>query len=249
MNLLHKFFGGGGHLNDEGVALYVDALRLKTIPQLPSAVRDHVAKCQECKKSITGLFMLLDDTHYGDVQSHPFFETQRATESRFSLFMKIAAVVVGIVSLATVAYLIGPFRPIEGPNETSQNAMGGSTDTSQKSRTNASPAANENLAADFTANPNLDELVNARSRSREFVVQSPGNGVLVGPNCIFRWKHACRLTSHNVHPRQQGEYGIDRDRCRLRIYAQTKTDAGALLLEVRKRFRTALRWEIPREIE
>jgi hypothetical protein len=190
MELIQRFFGVGEHLNDEGVALYVDALRLKTVAQLPSSVRDHVTECQECRKSITGLFTLLDDTEYSDVQSHPFFTISTAADSRFSFVMKIAAVVVGILSLATLSYLIGPFRPREVANETSQETAGGSIDTSREPHTGPKAAANEDFAASFTANPNLDDLVNDRTRSKEFVVLSPGNGVPVGPNEIFRWRRA-----------------------------------------------------------
>lgn len=190
MELIQRFFGGGEHLSDEGVALYVDALRLKTVSQLPSSVRDHVAECRECKKSVTGLFTLLDDTDYSDVESHPFFTVSRAAGSRFSFLMKIAAVVVGILSLATLSYLVGPFRPREVTNGTSQEARGGGMDTSRESHTGAKPEANEDFAANFAASPNLDDFVNDRSRSKEFVVLSPGNGAAVGPNEIFRWRKA-----------------------------------------------------------
>ena len=61
------FFYESGHLNDEGVALFVDALKLDTVNQIPEQIRRHVEDCAECKTSITGVLTLLEKEDYGDV--------------------------------------------------------------------------------------------------------------------------------------------------------------------------------------
>lgn len=191
MEIVEKFFAAGKHLNDEGVALYVDALKLNTLEQLPPAIRDHVADCYECKKDITGLLALLDDVDYGDVRSHPLFSLAHGSRSRVPLLMKLAAVVAGVASLATLTYYLGPFRQGETSRGTSQRVVGRGVDSVQKGQytdTQFAIATKEEFAANFKVDPELEDLVNGRSRSAAFSATSPTNGSVLGPDAMFSWK-------------------------------------------------------------
>ncbi len=195
MGNMEKFFEEGKHLNDEGVALYVDALKLNTLEQLPAAIRDHVADCHECKKDITGLFTLIDDVDYGNVRSHPLFNLDQGSDSRVPLLLKLAAVVAGVASLATLAYYLGPFRQGETSRQTSQSVLTRGVDSVQKgpsTDTQFAMAAKEEFATNFNADPDLEDLVNGRSRSAELNVMSPTNGSVLGPDALFIWKGAGR---------------------------------------------------------
>ena len=191
METVKTFFDEGKHLNEEGVALFVDALKLDTVEQLPGAVRDHAADCPECKKEITGLFALLDGVDYSDVRSHPSFNIARGKGSRVPLLMKLAAVVAGAAILATITYYLGPFRQGETSTQAPQSLLGRGADsagTAQSAGTQSTPAAKEVFAGDFTADPDLEDLVNGRSRSAALSVTSPTNGSVLQPDEVFSWK-------------------------------------------------------------
>ena len=191
MEMVEKSFAAGKHLNDEGVALYVDALKLNTLEQLPPAIRDHVAGCYECKREITGLMALLDDVDYSDVQSHPLFTLAHRSGSRVPLLMKFAAVVAGVASLATLTYYLAPFRQGETSGDTSQRMAGRGVDSAQKAyytETQPTAAMKQEFAASFTVDPELEDLANGRSRSAAFSAMSPANGSVLGQNAVFSWK-------------------------------------------------------------
>jgi hypothetical protein len=191
MEMTERFFGGEKHLNEEGVALYVDALKLNTLSQLPPAVRDHVADCHVCKKDITGLFTLLDDVDYSGVQSHPLFRLPRPGTSPVPLLMKIAAVLVGVAGLATLAYYMGPLRQEQPSRQTSQGDAGRGVDSVQKGQdtgTQFTMATKEEFASNYNVDPELEDLVNGRSRSAALSVMTPANGSVPGPDAVFSWK-------------------------------------------------------------
>lgn len=191
MKIMERFFGEGRHLSDEGVALYVDALKLNTLEQLPSVIRDHVADCHECKKNITGLFALLDDEDYSDVRSHPLFRLAHGSGSRVPLLMKIAAVVAGVASLATLTYYLGSFRQGQTSRFALQGDLSQSVDSAQKGQ-NTGPevqlADGEEFTADFKVDPGLEDMVNRQLRSRGIIVITPPNGSVLGPHAVFSWK-------------------------------------------------------------
>jgi hypothetical protein len=195
MELMKRFFGEGGHLNDDGVALYVDALKLNTLEQLPPAVRDHVADCHECKKNVTELFALLDDVDYSDVRSHPLFRLTHRSVWRLPLLMKIAAVVAGVASLATLTYYIGPFRQVQTSKLASQGELDWRVDSVQKGQDTGSifqMATREEFAANFKVDPELENLVNRQPRSEALSVMSPTNGSVLGPGALFSWNEEGR---------------------------------------------------------
>src|SRR5664279_4340394 len=86
------FFDADAHLNEEGVALFVDALKLDRTGELPREVREHVAGCQTCKKEVTGLFSLLGDEDYGNTPEHPYFDHEGQRLNKLSTYIvRIAA--------------------------------------------------------------------------------------------------------------------------------------------------------------
>lgn len=45
-----QFFTEGGHLDEEGIALYVDALKLEKTSELQEKILRHVRGCQRCRR-------------------------------------------------------------------------------------------------------------------------------------------------------------------------------------------------------
>ncbi len=68
-----KRFTEAGHLNDNSVALYVDAVKLGLINRLPDSIYDHAQDCLSCTTAILQLQDLLSDEDYSEMTSHPYF--------------------------------------------------------------------------------------------------------------------------------------------------------------------------------
>src|SRR5512135_559190 len=98
-------FGERGHLNEEGVALYVDALRLERTERLPEALRAHVAGCQECRANVTGLYSLLENRPIDS--SHPTLGTRPVEPHVSRAIYRIAAVVVAAIGIAALVLFYG----------------------------------------------------------------------------------------------------------------------------------------------
>ena len=190
-------FGSGGHLTEEGVALYVDALKLGRTDALPGTILDHVQRCQPCKEEITGLYALVADEDYAGTGSHPFFDSPPAVESTDRRYMfRIAATIVAMLGLGTLGYVLFLRSPessmVQRPAVTETR-----TDTTIHTQRpeRQTPVVNrqELLAARFTESPELEDLVQSTVRSEETTIQTPANGSTVRSGATFSW-------TTSVHP-------------------------------------------------
>lgn len=169
MTNVRSFMGISRHLQDEQIALYVDALKLNRTNRLPANLREHVAQCQACRKNITELYSLLRDEDYSNAGPHPFFDEVSLKQSRFpGEFLRLAAAIVALVGVAFVVYYLGVVRK---GGEAPPSIAGGSQ-ISADSSTRAgepSPQAPQQsgaLVADrFEAWPPLEDMVNSEFRS------------------------------------------------------------------------------------
>lgn len=104
---LKILFRSDGHLTDEAMCHYVDALKIKTTEDLSVEIRDHVESCLECKRSILELYDLVKDQDYESLRPHPYFDQKKtSTFTRITnRIMRLAAAIVIGVGLLLVAYL------------------------------------------------------------------------------------------------------------------------------------------------
>ena len=100
-----KLFGPDNHLNGEGIALVVDALRLGRSDDLPADVRSHVENCTSCKQSILSLYELAGDEAMPDRADHPFFGHRHGSHGVMYRIAAGLALVLGGSVLAV--YLFG----------------------------------------------------------------------------------------------------------------------------------------------
>ena len=61
------------HLNDEEIALYVDALKLNCYKLLPRHMLKHCCKCIPCASQVLELFQVLQNVVYDKKEKHPTF--------------------------------------------------------------------------------------------------------------------------------------------------------------------------------
>lgn len=190
MNETQDFTIDGGHLSDEGVALFVDALKLGTVHQLPGSMRKHVAECDQCQRNVTGLFALLRKEDYSGVDDHPYFHRGRGDRSAPWIW-RAAAVIAALVLLPALVYYVAVRTGGENPQQPGLTTAPAAGDTS----TLAPPAADHRplpgrpeLAANFAPNPEYEQLVAAGTRSTSLKNVIPENGAVLGGTAIrFDW--------------------------------------------------------------
>ncbi|MEW6511247.1 MAG: hypothetical protein AB1428_09840 [Bacteroidota bacterium] len=192
MSNTKRLFTDIGHLNDEGVALFVDALKLHTVAQLPADVRDHVADCTDCKKNITGVFAVVRNEDYSLLSQHPYLILNRTARRRAAgATWRIAAAIGGVaLASALIYYLVA--RNSEGNIRQSEHVT---QESARESVAVAAPelapqaAHTEQYAAAFTPSPEYESLVETGTRSFSISEVRPANGSTnQGIGIVFSWK-------------------------------------------------------------
>ncbi len=185
-SMLH--FDERGHLDEEGVALYVDALRLERTERLPEALLAHVAGCQECRKNVTGLFSLLAKEPLE--ASHPTLGSTEKARRIPPAAYRIAAMVVAAIGIATVVYFYTRKEtPVQESPQVATAVPGGTDSMSAPSAAQPEHAAQKDIAANFKPYEELEGLVGSELRGESFEVNSPGE--LSDRQAVkFSWKTA-----------------------------------------------------------
>ncbi len=188
---VNKLFGEDTHLSDEALALYVDALILNKVYLLPGALLGHVDDCQKCKSEIVEALSLVEEQAYGAKGPHPYLGKKvESTPARFSLFYRMAAVFLIGISLAFFFYFFRPMKDDHTAVIDSIRSMQIAHPEIRKSPIKEGDEVNQqkNLADNFSASPNLENLVNSVSRSESPLIISPKNNADVGREILFEWK-------------------------------------------------------------
>ena len=100
--LNRDYYTDEGHLHDNYIALYVDALILDKVEALPIPVLEHVEDCMKCKTGNIELFEILKDHEEIKNRKHPYFH--RASRGSQSQWIKMAAVFLGFIVIAAFIY-------------------------------------------------------------------------------------------------------------------------------------------------
>jgi hypothetical protein len=187
------FFQPDSHLSDEGVALYVDALKLQRTKELPEEVRDHVSQCQACRKEVTGLFSILTEENYGAMGPHPFFDRRGETTAKKTEWIyRVAALVAVGVGISLIAYFISSERGEITPalRDASPGVMNSSDTTAEDTSSGREvlPSARGTYADNFAELAEYEGLVAAETRSTAIDEVSPKSGIDVNQPVVFDWK-------------------------------------------------------------
>ncbi len=180
-----SFFDSAQHLNDDGVNLYVDALKLERRKDLPREVRAHVSDCPECKRKILDLCNALGDIPYAKDQEHPFFDQSRSDAgSTFVTYLRMAAGVFLLLGVSAVAAYLWLRHP--AATETASSLQSISADSSGHV-TPQVPAQSETYARNYVESPNLQGLVGRSFRSGDIKILAPAVGEVMHDSLAFGW--------------------------------------------------------------
>lgn len=190
-----SFFSDTNHLSENGIALYVDAIKLEQLNRLPAAIIFHVEECEECKMQIMGVTELLADEQYDTTMSHPFFGPKEYPSSTFSGIYRIAAIFVIAAFIGTIYYSLS-----NRMSDTIQNKQSLATEQQKqhpvpndsltvKRKQSAAKPTDDLIAANLEPSANLDDLVQTQFRSTTIEIISPEVGEIIQSPITFRWKH------------------------------------------------------------
>jgi len=187
-----------GHLTDDAVYLYVDALKLNRTHDLPDEILGHVEECFECKRSIQDLYNLVREYDYEELTPHPYFDQKKtASKDSHRIITRLAAAIVIGVAIALLAYLYIPDlrspvavdEPFDDPVElTPEEIEPVPPDITQPEIMPPTPEEPADLyAANFEPMPFYENLVDQQFRSHLIRVQSPDIDEEITNDVQFSW--------------------------------------------------------------
>jgi hypothetical protein len=140
---------------------------------------------------IVEVFSLLQGREIGDTEPHPFLgERTGEGEKVFSIAFRVAAVLVIGMSIGLVSYyfkiLLEEHTLMRGSIVTREYVERGKQESVPSDSLVVSKQ--ELFADNFTISPNLENLVNAHSRSFSIQVLSPLDGENFNEKVLFQWK-------------------------------------------------------------
>lgn len=187
-----NFFENNEHLSETGIALYVDALKLERVHDLPRTILQHVEQCDECKMQVMQVAEIMKEEVIDKSVKHPYFDGEKETSSPFSIIYRIAAVVIIAAFAGTMYYVLTDKSADEETGITEQqvpNNIPVDSITAEKKQSPPKPPSNL-FAANFEPSPNLEDLVQNEFRSSMIEIVSPKNGTVVPQPVILQWKNS-----------------------------------------------------------
>ena len=182
----HYRFALPKHLNEEEIALYVDAITLNKQERLPNTLLQHVEECEECKSSIIGVVDIMKDQHIDPATQHPYFVEEQARTAVYPLYYRVAAMFIIAAFIGSLYFVLMNPTMTQTPIISLQHDQTKSSHIQKE--LSSTKTATELYAANFTTSPNLDDLVRTKFRSSSVEVLSPQIGDIVHAPITFRWK-------------------------------------------------------------
>lgn len=208
-----KYFNQEGHLDEEGISLCVDALRLELEENLPANLREHASGCTACLQQIADLYAVTKSLDYSDLPLHPVLEaapsapTGMATSGWFSSIGLRLGVLAIVATLSWWALQPTSQTTAPRPDSPTQDIHTAPPAPAPEADSIAAPPANRPIAtptptpaasdsqpdlyaANFEANDDWEALVGGTTRAQGgLVINSPTPGARFAPGSTisFGW--------------------------------------------------------------
>jgi hypothetical protein len=195
---IHEYFDDKGHLNDGGVSIYVDALKLNREDKLPEALTYHVESCPVCKQSIVLLDDLLREHTYDTLVFHHRLSEKKLLTRNAYLSLRVAAGLILILGLAFVASIVLFDRDVTISDTESMHDAGDLGEEYAEemppvvlpSPDNDDPGIDRDeqlYGANFETSTVYESLLNIRYRSHGIQVILPKTGEEIDGTVHFDW--------------------------------------------------------------
>ena len=196
-----------GHLTDEALALYVEALKLGQLAQLPEGIQEHIQACDDCHREVMDLYSLIADADYSALGQHPSFEQKQPKRRNLYIRLTYGALALA-ASLCALLYFNTrenlnpsvPDTPIQAfedsiqQEETITELPEQEVAQEQPEKREEIPQTEEQapelLAANFDVSDNLEDLVGEFTRSDIIKINNPSPGAEFKPGQFisFAWQ-------------------------------------------------------------
>lgn len=185
----NEMFNPDGHLSEQAVALFAEALKYSGAELMPDEVSLHVEDCFDCKAAILDVSELISLDELPPLAEHPYFSKAVGSPLQTPLiplkkpgkggyfFLKIAAglVLVTAISLLLMIVIknISPQKPAISRQDTAGNFQKQQLPGPNETPDDPTAADPAQIAAVFTPNPALAKLVSGQTRAPGFKMLSP----------------------------------------------------------------------------
>lgn len=201
----NSLFTDAGHINDSGVLLYCDGLKLNKRKELPESLLTHVSECSTCREEIFEYYEFVKEDEV--VVPHPFFDKQAQTISINWRFIAVAAAVALVMLSAVLLYnkqernpVISDVNPIDKDSQTQEqptkNDRIATVDTTAKkeedtviNKLQKKAEVQQKLIA-YVNIPSLDEQIARAATSRGISVLKPVVDQEFSNEVLFQWEPA-----------------------------------------------------------
>lgn len=196
-----------GHLTDEALALYTEALKLGHLAQLPEGIQEHIQACEDCHREAMDLYSLIADADYSALGQHPSFE--KSAPKKRNLYVRLTYGALALAaSLCALLYFNSqenlnpsvPDTPIqafedsikqeEDITELPQEEVAQEQSEKREEMPKAEEQEPELLAGNFEVSDNLEDLVGEFTRSDIIKINNPSPGAEFKPGQFisFAWQ-------------------------------------------------------------
>jgi hypothetical protein len=179
----------GGHLKEEQVALFVDALLLSRTPELPPPLLDHVEECLPCKQRITDTYRLVRSARLDAHGPHPVLDhaAEKKVERRV-VWLRAAAALAAVAGVGLLAAYLSTWNGERREESTVRSDPPSESPVRTPGREQPVTPDKGLLAAAYTENAELESLAADPTRSGTAVIVSPPPGALVPSRVVFEWR-------------------------------------------------------------
>ncbi len=245
MNHWPRFQNDDGHLQEEGVAAYVDALRSGSLTSLPHDLLLHVEDCLACKKQVTSVYSFLlqqeaSSSHHSDAD----VRGGGRRSDRLKYVYRIAAAIISMVGIGVIGSMLVS-KYVSQSGTTAETPIRVAAPDTIAAHHPVRSQEDPQLAEAFIPSDEMEELVGNEVRSESIIVSSPKIGSDVGAQITFTWVGTEKPQNTLSIVNNKGEVVASaRVAARTFVYAKTlpaglyywKLDDGAKLLYVGKFF-------------
>lgn len=226
MNNESNFFDENGHLNDAGIVLWSDAMRLKRELELPEDMQEHLELCSQCRTNVFDYYEFKREDNIAELANHFYFDKKATSqESNHATDTPVRKIVADnqqtpaktislqrklSVAASIVVLLVAGFwaiRSLDKPNNGHQHNISGNTTTDSAKKTPSIKDISENTNKGLAQNtpPTKDSAKEIKKENKEVkeVIQTP-NPVFDDAIAFLDQKIARRTRGNNVNSPQQG---------------------------------------------
>lgn len=192
LKTLPNFFNNEGHLNEEGISLYADALMNDSVEELPASLKAHVEECLHCKSEIIEVYELSKEN--AETKVVPLYRSVEHKAENMQ-YLRIAASFIVLIGLGFVFFQFLNNEKLASDGKTAINhpvvrVLFEPNNVMAIDKTAVATETSELLASNYLPSSNLESMVGVAFRSEAINIISPKNSTIYKLNdqIVFQYE-------------------------------------------------------------